>query len=365
MRLNKKYWLVLWWVWVGLQAAYANMASPTRFDEPAWSALEVVPSQQLQVLHESIVAQVTPDLRRARFVVQYQINNPHGKALLPLRFYHYQGAQGAADFEVWVDGQKVALTPASSAAFQATADAAASSDALPVATLDMALQTQDFSVVLPQGEHVVKVAYWAHAGMHGGGDFKQAEFAYDLRPSLQWQAFGKIDIQVVLPRADVVLTADLAPTSQTASMWTWQVQPSAEITEFVFRLDYPVAWWQRVLVSLAPWLWVVCLLLPLPFLCRHLRRLQRAGRKRAHVVTLWSAALLLPLLVLVMYVLLVPLLLQWGLGAVLSPSYGDAWVYMGMALLVLAYPAAILVYALVLLAFGRIATPRATQPPVV
>ena len=48
-----------------------------------------------------------------------------------------------------------------------------------------------------------------------------------------------------------------------------------------------------------------------------------------------------------------------------SPSYGDAWVYMGMALLILAYPAAILVYALVLLALGRITTPRATQPPVV
>ena len=64
-------------------------------------------------------------------------------------------------------------------------------------------------------------------------------------------------------------------------------------------------------------------------------------------------------------VLLVPLLMQWGLGAVLSPSYGDAWVYMGMALLILAYPAAILLYALVLLAFGRIATPRAMQPPVV
>ncbi|HRL01800.1 MAG TPA: hypothetical protein PK856_05205, partial [Vitreoscilla sp.] len=62
---------------------------------------------------------------------------------------------------------------------------------------------------------------------------------------------------------------------------------------------------------------------------------------------------------------LVPLLLQWGLGAVLSPSYGDAWVYMGMALLVLGYPVAILVYTLVLLAFGRIAPPRATQPPVV
>ena len=365
MRLNQKYWLVLWCVWLGLQAAYANMASPTRFDEPARSTLEVVPSQQLQVLHESIVAHVAPDLRRARFEVQYQINNPHGKALLPLRFYHYQGAQGAADFEVWVDGQKVALTPASSAAFDATADATASSDALSVATLDMALQTQDFSVVLPQGEHVVKVAYWAHAGMYGGGDFKQAEFAYDLRPSLQWQAFGKIDIQVVLPRADLVLNTDWAPISQAASVWTWQVQPSADISEFVFRLDYPVAWWQRVLVNLAPWLWVVCVLLPLPFLCRHLRRLQRAGRKRAHVVTLWVAVLLLPLLVLVMYVLLVPLLMQWGLGAVLSPSYGDAWVYMGMALLVLAYPAAILVYALVLLAFGRIATPRATQPPVV
>ncbi len=47
MWLNKKYWLVLWCVWLGLQAAYANMASPTRFDEPARSALEVVPSQQL------------------------------------------------------------------------------------------------------------------------------------------------------------------------------------------------------------------------------------------------------------------------------------------------------------------------------
>ena len=78
-----------------------------------------------------------------------------------------------------------------------------------------------------------------------------------------------------------------------------------------------------------------------------------------------SRAFTVPLLVLVMYALLVPLLLQWGLGAVLSPSYGDAWVYMGMALLILAYPAAILVYALVLLAFGRITTPRATQPPVV
>ena len=273
MRLNKKYWLVLWWVWVGLQAAFANMASPTRFDEPAWSALEVVPSQQLQVLHESIVAQVTPDLRRARFVVQYQINNPHSKALLPLRFYHYQGAQGAADFEVWVDGQKVVLTPASSAAFEATADATASSDALPVATLDMALQTQDFSVVLPQGEHVVKVAYWAHAGMHGGGDFKQAEFAYDLRPSLQWQSFGMVDIQVLLPHADLALNADWAPTTKTPTLWAWQVQPSAEISEFVFRLDYPVMWWQRVLVAIAPWLWVVCLLLPLPFLCRHLGRL--------------------------------------------------------------------------------------------
>ena len=365
MWLNKKYWLLLWCVWLGLQAAYANMASPTRFDEPAWSTLEVVPSQQLQVLHESIVAQVTPDLRRARFVVQYQINNPHGKALLPLRFYHYQGAQGAADFEVWVDGQKVALTPVSSAAFEATADAIASSEALPEATLDMALQTQDFSVVLPQGVHVVKVAYWAYAGMHGGGDFKQAEFAYDLRPSLQWQSFGMVDIQVLLPHADLALNTDWAPTTKTPTLWAWQVQPSAEITEFVFRLDYPVAWWQRVLVGLAPWLWVACVLLPLPFLCRHLRRLQRAGRKRAHVVTLWVAVLLLPLLVLVMYALLVPLLMQWGLGAVLSPSYGDAWVYMGMALLILAYPAAILMYALVLLAFGRIATPRATQPPVV
>ena len=365
MWLNKKYWLVLWWVWLGLQAAFANMASPTRFDEPAWSSLEVVPSQQLQVLHESIVAQVTPDLRRARFVVQYQINNPHGKALLSLRFYHYQGAQGAADFEVWVDGQKVALTPASSAAFEATSDAIASSDALPVATLDMALQTQDFSVVLPQGKHVVKVAYWAHAGMHGGGDFKQAEFAYDLRPSLQWQSFGMVDIQVLLPHADLALNTDWAPTTKTPTLWAWQVQPSTEVSEFVFRLDYPVAWWQRVLVAVAPWLWVVCVLLPLPFLCRHLRHLQRAGRKRAHVVTLWVAVLLLPLLVLVMYALLVPLLMQWGLGAVLSPSYGDAWVYMGMALLILAYPAAILVYALVLLAFGRIATPRATPPPVV
>ena len=365
MWLNQKCWLVLWCVWLGLQAAYANMASPTRFDEPAWSALEVVPSQQLQVLHESIVAQVTPDLRRARFEVQYQINNPHGKVLLPLRFYHYQGEQGAADFEVWVDGQKVALTPASSAALDATSDATAASDVLPAATVDMALQTQDFSVVLPQGVHVVKVAYWAYAGMHGGGDFKQAEFAYDLRPSLQWQSFGMVDIQVVLPRADVVLNTDLAPTTKTPTLWTWQVQPSAEISEFVFRLDYPVAWWQRVLVALAPWLWAVCLLLPLPFLCRHLRRLQRAGRKRAHVVTLWVVVLLLPLLVLVMYALLVPLLMQWGLGAVLSPSYGDAWVYMGMALLILAYPVAILVYALVLLAFGRIATPRAPQPPVV
>ena len=364
MWLNKKYWLVLWWVWLGLQAAYANMASPTRFDEPAWSSLEVVPSQQLQVLHESIVAQVTPDLRRARFVVQYQINNPHGKALLPLRFYHYHGAQGAADFEVWLDGQKVALTPASSAAFDATADAIASSDALPEATLDMTLQTQDFSVVLPQGEHVVKVAYWAHAGMHGGGDFKQAEFAYDLRPSLQWQSFGMVDIQVLLPHADLALNTDWAPTTKTPTLWAWQVQPNAEITEFVFRLDYPVAWWQRVLVAVAPWLWVVCVLLPLPFLCRHLRRLQRAGRKRAHVVMLWAAVVLLPLLVLVMYALLVPLLMQWGLGTVLSPSYGDAWVYMGMALLILAYPAAILVYALVLLAFGRISSPRAT-PPVV
>ncbi len=365
MWLNQKCWLLLWCVWLGLQAAYANMASPTRFDEPAWSALEVVPSQQLQVLHESIVAQVTPDLRRARFEVQYQINNPHGKVLLPLRFYHYQGEQGAADFEVWVDGQKVALTPASSAALDATSDATAASDVLPAATVDMALQTQDFSVVLPQGVHVVKVAYWAYAGMHGGGDFKQAEFAYDLRPSLQWQSFGMVDIQVVLPRADVVLNTDLAPTTKTPTLWTWQVQPSAEISEFVFRLDYPVAWWQRVLVALAPWLWAVCLLLPLPFLCRHLRRLQRAGRKRAHVVTLWVVVLLLPLLVLVMYALLVPLLMQWGLGAVLSPSYGDAWVYMGMALLILAYPVAILVYALVLLAFGRIATPRAPQPPVV
>ena len=365
MRFNQHSWLVLWCVWLGLQAAYANMASPTRFDEPVWSALEVVPSKQLQVLHESIVAQVMPDLRRARFVVQYQINNPHGKALLPLRFYHYQGAQGAADFEVWVDGQKVALTSASSAAFEATADATASSDALSAATLDMALQTQDFSVVLPQGEHVVKVAYWAHAGMHGGGDFKQAEFAYDLRPSLQWQSFGMVDIQVLLPHADLALNTDWSPTTKTPTLWAWQVQPSAEVSEFVFRLDYPVAWWQRVLVAVAPWLWAVCVLLPLPFLCRHLRRLQRAGRKRAHVVTLWAAALLLPLLVLVMYVLLVPLLLQWRLGAVLSPSYGDAWVYMGMALLILAYPAAILVYALVLLAFGRIATPRATQPPVV
>ena len=126
MRFNQHYWLVLWCVWLGLQAAYANMASPTRFDEPAWSALEVVPSQQLQVLHESIVAQVMPDLRRARFVVQYQINNPHGKALLPLRFYHYQGAQGAADFEVWLDGQKVALMPTSSTALDVTADATAS-----------------------------------------------------------------------------------------------------------------------------------------------------------------------------------------------------------------------------------------------
>ena len=362
---NKKCWLVLWCVWLGLQAAYANMASPTRFDEPARSTLEVVPSQQLQVLHESIVAHVAPDLRRARFVVQYQINNPHGKALLPLRFYHYQGAQGTADFEVWVDGQKVALTPASDSASDATPNATTASDVLPAATVDMALQTQDFSVVLPQGVHVVKVAYWAYAGMHSGGDFKQAEFAYDLRPSLQWQAFGKIDIQVVLPRADMKLNTDLAPTSQAASVWTWQVQPSAEVSEFVFRLDYPVAWWQRVLVGLAPWLWVVCLLLPLPFLCRHLRHLQRAGRKRAHIVSLWVAVLLLPLLVLVMYALLVPLLLQWGLDAVLSPSYGDAWVYMGMALLILAYPAAILVYALVLLVFGRIATPRATQPPVV
>ena len=47
MWLNQKCWLVLWCVWLGLQAAYANMASPTRFDEPARSALEVVPSQQL------------------------------------------------------------------------------------------------------------------------------------------------------------------------------------------------------------------------------------------------------------------------------------------------------------------------------
>lgn len=89
------------------------------------------------------------------------------------------------------------------------------------------------------------------------------------------------------------------------------------------------------------------------------------GARALHVVTLWVTVVLLPLLVLIMYALLVPLLMQWGLGAVLSPSYGDAWVYMGMALLILAYPAAILVYALVLLAFGRIATPRATQPPVV
>ncbi len=313
------------------------------------------------MLHESIVAHVAPDLRRARFVVQYQIDNKHAEALLPLRFYHYQGGQGAADFEVWVDEKKVALTPASDSAFDTTA----ASDVLPAATVDMALQTQDFSVVLPQGEHVVKVAYWAYAGMHGGGDFKQAEFAYDLRPSLQWQSFGMVDIQVLLPHADLALNADWAPTTKTPTLWAWQVQPSAEISEFVFRLDYPVAWWQRVLVSLAPWLWIVCLLLPLPFLCRHLRRLQRAGRKRAHVVTLWMAVLLLPLLVLVMYVLLVPLLMQWGLRAVLSPSYGDVWVYMGMALLILAYPAAILVYALVLLAFGCITTPRATQPPVV
>ena len=365
MWLNQKCWLVLWCVWLGLQAAYANMASPTRFNEPARSTLEVVPSQQLQVLHESIVAHVAPDLRRARFVVQYQIDNQHAEALLPLRFYHYQGGQGAADFEVWVDEVKVAVTPASDSAIDATPDATAASDVLPAATVDMALQTKDFSVVLPQGVHVVKVAYWAHAGMHGGGDFKQAEFAYDLRPSLQWQSFGMVDIQVLLPHADLALNADWAPTTKTPTLWAWQVQPSAEISEFVFRLDYPVAWWQRVLVSLAPWLWIVCLLLPLPFLCRHLRRLQRAGRKRAHVVTLWMAVLLLPLLVLVMYVLLVPLLMQWGLRAVLSPSYGDVWVYMGMALLILAYPAAILVYALVLLAFGCITTPRATQPPVV
>ena len=365
MWFNQKCWLVLWCVWLGLQAAYANMASPTRFDEPAWSALEVVPSQQLQVLHESIVAQVMPDLRRARFEVQYQINNPHGKALLPLRFYHYQGGQGAADFEVWVDGQKVMLTPASSSALDATSDTTAANDVLPAATVDMALQTQDFRVVLPQGVHVVKVAYWAYAGMHGGGDFKQAEFAYDLRPSLQWQSFGMVDIQVVLPHADLALNTDWAPTTKTPTLWAWQVQPSVEVSEFVFRLDYPVAWWQRVLVAIAPWMWVVCLLLPLPFLCRHLRRLQRAGRKRARVVTLWAAVVLLPLLVLVMYVLLVPLLMQWGLGAVLSPSYGDAWVYMGMALLILAYPAAILVYALVLLAFGRIATPCTPSPPVV
>ena len=365
MRFNQKYWLVLWCVWLGLQAAYANMASPTRFDEPARSTLEVVPSQQLQVLHESIVAHVAPDLRRARFEVQYQINNPHGKALLPLRFYHYQGEQGAADFEVWVDEKKVALTPASDSALDTTSDTTAASDVLPAATVDMALQTQDFSVVLPQGVHVVKVAYWAYAGMHGGGDFKQAEFAYDLRPSLQWQSFGMVDIQVLLPHADLALNSDWAPITKTPTLWAWQVQPSAEISEFVFRLDYPVAWWQRVLVSLAPWLWVVCLLLPLPFLCRHLRRLQRAVRKRARVVTLWAAVLLLPLLLLVMYVLLVPLLMQWGLGAVLSPSYGDVWIYMGMALLVLAYPAAILVYALIFLAFGRVATPRTPLPPVV
>lgn len=365
MRLNKMYWLLLWWVWVGLQAAYANMASPTRFDEPAWSALEVVPSQQLQVLHESIVAHVAPDLRRARFVVQYQIDNQHAEALLPLRFYYYQGGQGTADFEVWVDEKKVAFTPASDSAFDATPDITTASDVLPAATVDMALQTQDFSVVLPQGVHVVKVAYWAYAGMHGGGDFKQAEFAYDLRPSLQWQSFGMVDIQVLLPQADLALNAEWAPTTKTPTLWAWQVQPSAEISEFVFRLDYPVMWWQRVLVAIAPWLWVVCLLLPLPFLCRHLRRLQRAGRKRAWVVTLWTAVVALPLLVLAMYAVLVPLLLQWGLGAVLSPSYGDAWVYMGMALLVLGYPVAILVYTLVLLAFGRIAPPRATQPPVV
>ena len=365
MRFNQKCWLVLWWVWLGLQAAYANMASPTRFDQPARSALEVVPSQQLQVLHESIVAHVAPDLQRARFEVQYQISNPHGKALLSLRFYHYQGAQGAADFEVWVDGQKVAVTPASDSTLDATPNATTANDVLPAATVDMALQTQDFSVVLPQGVHVVKVAYWAYAGMHGGGDFKQAEFAYDLRPSLQWQSFGMVDIQVLLPHADLALNTDWAPTTKTPTLWTWQVQPSAEISEFVFRLDYPVAWWQRVLVVIAPWLWVVCLLLPLPFLCRHLRRLQRVGRKRAHVITLWVAVLLLPLLVLVMYVLLVPLLLQWGLGAVLSPSHGDAWVYKGMALLILASPAAILAYALVLLAFGRVATPRTPSPPVV
>ena len=365
MWFNQQYWLVMWCVWLGLQAAYANMASPTRFDEPARSTLEVVPSQQLQVLHESIVAHVAPDLRRARFVVQYQIDNQHAEALLPLRFYHYQGAQGAADFEVWVDEKKVAVTPASDSALDATPNATTANDMLPAATVDMALQTQDFSVVLPQGVHVVKVAYWAYAGMHGGGDFKQAEFAYDLRPSLQWQSFGMVDIQVLLPRADLALNTDLAPTTKTPTLWAWQVQPSAEMSEFVFRLDYPVAGWQRVLVALAPWLWVVCLLLPLPFLCRHLRRLQRAGRKRARVITLWAAVLLLPLLLLAMYALLVPLLLQWGMGAVLSSSYGDAWVYMGMALLILAYPAAILVYALVLLAFGRITTPRATQPPVV
>ena len=236
------------------------------------------------MLHESIVAHVAPDLRRARFVVQYQIDNQHAEALLPLRFYHYQGGQGAADFEVWVDEKKVALTPASDSAFDTTA----ASDVLPAATVDMALQTQDFSVVLPQGEHVVKVAYWAYAGMHGGGDFKQAEFAYDLRPSLQWQSFGMVDIQVLLPHADLALNADWAPTTKTPTLWAWQVQPSAEISEFVFRLDYPVMWWQRVLVAIAQWLWVVCLLLPLPFLCRHLRRLQRAGRKGAHVVAqLW------------------------------------------------------------------------------
>lgn len=236
-----------------------NMASPLR---PGSLSGVPLASLDLGISHQKIIVRLAPDLRTARFSIDYYIGSDKPVTSLPLVFY---AVRLTDSLQVQLNGRRVPLRPfppdslipipmqflkgipgLDSGYVRLNLDQDGR-EIIPFEAL------RYFEVNLDPGTHHIHVEYTSSVWEDRSDWVKRYSFFYSLEPARYWKSFGSLEVEVSQIGAPLPLYYSLGPPHRqpapVVAQWSFTRLP-ADVLEIRYQPPLPrVAGW---LIKISP-----------------------------------------------------------------------------------------------------------------
>jgi hypothetical protein len=176
---------------------------------PPWSGGQIVAEpvgiKDVEITRESLTIDLRPLAKNERVQVEvvYHLHNHGLEKKLALLFA--SGSPQMADFQVWLGDQPISSQPAEDAPIPTSWQTPKHTPGIhDTRALNYVPWTKAvpiaLNVIIPPGEHVLKVRYAAEAAIHRYGEpTVYRQFAYVLAPARSWSGFGGLNVSIYLP----------------------------------------------------------------------------------------------------------------------------------------------------------------------